>query len=522
MSLDEDLKQLADELKDDAPEVAERVDSLRIAVQPGVNAGGWDAIDIFRAIDPSAAAAALRGRLGVDISLAKRERWRNILALVPVFMTWFGLVFAAKGYDAALTARPELGQRSFLLLWEEGFNDYGPWPSQYLTLSSIAIVDLAAIAALLWLTWRIHSRVNVSQVKRERRAFAIQTRLHHAVWRASLELAGRGTHAATFETVRQRAEELLDLLRAHQERLGQFATERAQQVAEMGQFVTGFKAGTADIAHLARALKGAYDEVGAIAKGMDTRTAELIRQQSALTNALESVQKEFAASAQSQKTAAETLTAVIGQVTTSTDLLAEAGARSLGGSASFVEAARVIQAELGALRKDLMAEREGFAAVVSWADQAGDTLQQALAGTEGALRGLERGTTAIADLVPTLTELPEKIANATKREADAAEAIGNAGRDMATTVGEIDHRWSDALAAIEQAAKGMEPIVPAMMRLIAASEQLERRAAAVVAAAPTSEILVDAWRSAMHEQANGVSNQRRAGRWERFRARSSD
>lgn len=49
------------------------------------------------------------------------EKWRNILVLVPLLLTWLGLSMASEFYAQALRLNPKLVEQPFLKMWVDGF-----------------------------------------------------------------------------------------------------------------------------------------------------------------------------------------------------------------------------------------------------------------------------------------------------------------------------------------------------------------------------------------------------------------
>ena len=86
------------------------------------------------------------------------EKGRNILVLVPLLLTWFGLSTASEFYTQTLSVNPKLIEQPFLKMWVEGFPDlqtatiFGTWeiPPLLIHLPSFGLI--AALDALLFLT----------------------------------------------------------------------------------------------------------------------------------------------------------------------------------------------------------------------------------------------------------------------------------------------------------------------------------------------------------------------------------
>ena len=98
----------------------------------------------------------------LDETLGQRARtlsgWRNILALLPLIVTWLALLLAANAYQAEVQAAVRtrdfnLANTPFLVLWQQGFGHAGPLT----TFGWVAFIDvllLVGVAALTYLAQR--------------------------------------------------------------------------------------------------------------------------------------------------------------------------------------------------------------------------------------------------------------------------------------------------------------------------------------------------------------------------------
>ena len=85
------------------------------------------------------------------------EKWRNILVLVPLLLTWFSLSMASELYSQALSANPKLIEQPFLKMWVDGFPTlqrvmlFSKWeiPTFLIHLPTFGLI--AALDALLFL-----------------------------------------------------------------------------------------------------------------------------------------------------------------------------------------------------------------------------------------------------------------------------------------------------------------------------------------------------------------------------------
>jgi hypothetical protein len=113
---------------------------------------------------------------------------RNVLALVPLLLTWWALSAATNAYQVEVRIHPDMVYQPFLVLWENGFNQ-GFWP----TFSTIAGVDAVLFAFIIGLTGFIHSLEQHAH-KRARQVVAnmdrVVTRLVATLGHARMTLSG--------------------------------------------------------------------------------------------------------------------------------------------------------------------------------------------------------------------------------------------------------------------------------------------------------------------------------------------
>ncbi len=495
MTLEQDLKDLADEVHPLNPLAATRLESLSLAVSPNGDPGGWPGVDPLRAIDPAETVATLRTRPLVSNRLAGLEHWRNFLALVPVFLTWVGLTYAAAGYHAAVTADPALIERPFLLLWEEGFQGHARFPFSlfnFMTLSHVAILDIGVLLAMLVLTWLIHRDINVNQAKREAQARALEQRLQQALWRAALALAQRSSVAAGIDRFQQAAEGLLDELRAERERIGRLAEEREREGANLRSFASGLKRGATDLLRYSGEVKSTYDTLLRVSEAVGRQVGDMAQSQARLEAALGAVADELVHHHQAYRAAA-------GQLDMSTRQLGEAAEQSVAATAGVGDAVAQIRAELLDLRQQFVAERSAYQSAAATAERSGNVLAQALQSTVTAAQGLEQSAAAMQALLGQLSAVPHHLSDAAREQVAAASVTSTAAGRIATAMNGTDARLNATADALIRSAGTIDGIAPAIRAVTDASAALARQAQVVIQSAPTHDTLVAAWREATRD-----------------------
>lgn len=495
MSIEAELRAMAIDVQEFNPAAAERLVSLATAFRPEGDLQGWAGVDVFRAIDPAGIVAAIRDQPLVNRGLANLERWRNFLALAPVLLTWLGLTVAAVGYRTAIDVDPKLLGRPFLLLWEEGFQGHVPPPFSllgFLSLSHVAIGDMALLSVILFLTWRIHGELNVAQAAREIRAREIEGKLHQAVWRASLVLAERTSQSAIIDLFRHASEGLLDELRAERERIGQLANERERGMVNLRNFANGLQHGAQDLLRSSGEVKATFDTLIRVSTSLDDQVAALANQQARLEAALIAIGKEMMSHNHTHRAAVDQLDMVA-------RLLAEAADKSVVAVAGVAEAATQVKAELADLRHQLVEERTAYQSAAKSAEQSASTLAKALETASAAARALEQGSAAMQSLLTPLTAIPANLTAVARLQETAAAAIGAAAKQMASAVAGADERLSASADGLSRSASALDRLIPTIGSLADASAELGRQAQAVARSAPTTRVLVEAWRDVLKE-----------------------
>lgn len=476
MTLDADIRQLADRVRPFNPLSASRLDALGQDFASGTALQRWSGIDLLRVIDPAKVVSPLRAGPAEDHSLGKLERWRNFLALAPVLLTWMGLLYAGASYRAAIAADPSLIGRPFLLLWEEHFQGHAPFPFSllgFLTLSNVALLDIAIIAAMLVLTWRIHTAVNVAQVAREREASEVEEQLHQILWWASLMIAERTSLQAGIDKFREAADGLLDELRAERERIAQLANERERATGDLSHFAGEFRKGVAGLIRYSNEMRGTFNALLQASEGIDQRIHGLTQQHQLLEAALNAVSSGLSGYQQSYRHASE-------QLSGSSRLLVEAAEHSVAANVGVQDVVGQLRAELADLRQQLVAERAAYQAAAQVADRSASTLAQALQGTATASQSLQHGAQAMQDLLIPLSSLPAHLGDAARQQAGAAATTSTAAAQISAAVQGAEARLHSSTDALARSAQALDTVVPALHSVASAGAQLELQTQEVI------------------------------------------
>lgn len=212
-----------------------------------------DAVRLGRQEDARAYAAGIDPRALADtITTHRSPIWnvlevaRNVLVFAPIAVTWYGLATATEAYARLLTARPELSDRPFLLLWEQGFHGMGT-----IIFSVLATIDAALIGLLIVLSLLVHFRADISDAGSRAASLlkesAIRATVAHAT---SVAASGLGS---------DEADALLDQMAAEERRVFERALEREQQLYDLEGAIGELRKSAADLAKAAEALRKRED-----------------------------------------------------------------------------------------------------------------------------------------------------------------------------------------------------------------------------------------------------------------------
>ncbi len=236
--------------------VADEVGELAAEVLPHDNAIAVvlerlaEAVRLGRQDDARAYSAAIDPR-GVAETIVAHPHpiWgflevaRNVLVFAPIAVTWYGLSAATDAYAKLLAQKPELIDRPFLLLWEQGFQGVG----SSIVFSTLATIDASLIAILIVLSLAIHVRSDLRGAQTR-----TSTLLKESQIRATLAHA---TSVAASGIGSEEADALLDQMAAEERRVFERVLEREQQLADLEGAIAEMRKSAAEMSSAAEALR---------------------------------------------------------------------------------------------------------------------------------------------------------------------------------------------------------------------------------------------------------------------------
>jgi len=235
----------AEELMELTAEVAPHDDAIAVLLERLI-----DSVRLGRAEEARAYAAGIDPRATAEVITARRspiwgflEVARNVLVFAPIAVTWYGLSTSTSAYAALLAQRPELADRPFLLLWEQGFMGVG----NSIVFSTLAAIDASLIGLLIVISLAIHLRADVRD-----QSTRAATLLKESQIRATLAHA---TSVASSSFGSDEADALLDQMAAEERRVFERAMERERDLGDLQSAIAELRQSAAELSSAARALR---------------------------------------------------------------------------------------------------------------------------------------------------------------------------------------------------------------------------------------------------------------------------
>ncbi|GEM_PF-6023452 len=426
-------------LADSSPNASEgdrrRLRDLAAVLDGGDGAQGWEGVDLRRMFDAAAIAAdQAKAGSGTDW-LRWIELIRNLLILVPVLWTWFGISRASSAYQETLTANPNLAPQPFLLLWQRGFYGRLDW----LPFSSMAFVDAMLVVVIIVLTFALHTWATSRELTRERSLEAALGNFESLLADVALHLAGRdGARSRQFlDEFGRIGQGLLQQLDVERERIDKLAEQRDQQLTDLAAFAQNLVQGTNGMVEASQRFSGLYQELTESMRLLSGSVTAMATGQAELLDAGRRLGGEMGTVVAEQRTLAGSLREALDGVATAASGLRRvaaaitAAAEQLG--AMMPEALRGIQQGV----RQMLQAAEGTGTSADGLSQAVGQLGAAVAGaasSQVALVEAERGT---SNQLATLASQQQAMA-ATLGQ--AVPALTTASQESTAAVARLEER----------------------------------------------------------------------------------
>lgn len=438
--LSEELAGMAASVAEVDPRSADRLRHLSRAIVSEEGRRRWAGIDLRRAFNTErlANAYATRREGGMVSPMVDwADRIRNILVLIPIFLTWFALAEAARGYDSYLAKHPDQVRSPFLLLWQRGFGgDSGFFTP---TFSTVAIIDAIIIFIIISLTVYAHGRREAREDAIALTAANFQVDLDNALAETAVILATDTTSrpellAESVERLADRFErgsqELLTRLRVEHDRLEAVASRREREFADFGVFASGMRAGAEETRRL-------LIELGRVSSGLQNALEDLTSevgvtgdQQRTLLTAVQGLERLVSTGIQSDQ-------AVLHQLAEAASSLAEASDRTMANAEAAAQAGRVASEAvrgIADMTEQLASGQSRVEDAIASGAEANARLAESLRGSTG---GVASTVQSLAGIGSELAQLRQEFTRLGDRSAEQAAALNSLLNDQHAIANEI-------------------------------------------------------------------------------------
>ena len=501
--LERELEGMADQIGEVDARSAERMRDLAVSVGREEGQARWSHVDLRRAFNTEHLSLAYAehhaGRFAAK-AVEQADRVRNVLVLVPIFLTWFALAEASKAYDRYLEINPEAVREPFLLLWQRGFG--GEASGLAPTFSMVAIVDALIIGAIIGLTFYAHGRREAREDQIHEVAQRFQIDLDNILAEAVVILAGDlasrpALLARSVERLSERfdqsSQELLTRLRVEHDRLEQIANRREQEFADFGVFTSGMRAGAEETHRMLLDLRQVSQSLQAALEDMTSEVSSSTDQGRTLLSAVQSLERLTGSALQSDQ-------AVTRQLSSAAATLAEASDRSVAGAEAAAQAARVATEAVRGIADIASTLASGQAraetALAAGAD-ANARLADAMRSGSG---GMAASTKSLQEIAQGLVGLRDDLGELAAHSAQQAGTLGKLLRDQGEIAGGIGQVARDLSAVGIATAQRQREVNEDVAQLIERLEHLTNLLARATAAAPTPDAIAQALRGALRSE----------------------
>jgi hypothetical protein len=475
---------------------AARLRSLGDSIESQNAHPDWTGMDVLHVVDAASIGNVIRSQPLYDDRLASEERWRNVLVLFPIFLTWFGLFIASAGYRTAIEADRALVERPFLLLWEQGFEGHlkFPWSLlSWLSLSTVAMFDVAVLVVIVILTWRIHSTLNVRQVDVERRAHDIEHRLTDALWSSSLLLAPRTVPSAAADHLGFVAQSVLDHMRAEREQIRLLNTERETEIASFKDLVGNLRVGADNLALAGQQIASSVELLARVAEELKARAVARDQTDQKLEQALQTASNTLEGLSTKQADAMK-------QMEQTAKLLNEAAERDVQATVQVGQSVGQLQTELSDLQRHLVNERQAYQRAGEQATMAAGALQRAAelavaaadraatsAGEAASAAGMaatsaERSAASIHGVLGEFQASSQNLGSASQGQIEAARSLSSSAQRISDAEGQTNEQLARAAGSLTTSADGLTRAASGMESLGRNVAELARQAQSMASA----------------------------------------
>jgi chromosome segregation ATPase len=450
MALIQRLEALATEFDTTDPQAAQRFRDLAGGLRTGGNA---TAVWAFSPLDSLFDAEKLVARRGGPIDrdgISRSEKWRNVLVLVPLVVTWIGIAWAASAYSSLLARDPAQAAQSFIYLWQDGFEQTMP-----LTLGRVAIIDGLILTAVILLTAIVYFRGSRHSRAQEDDASGLRAEIESTMYDVDRALASyRAPEAAQVALqVNEVAKTNLDLMgKISESNLAQMTKVTETSLAQISEMN---KASLAQLTEMTQQLVATIGQEYQRFEGLANQRAEEIAGLTAFTSQLQGAGQDI-------REGTEALTAAHAQILHNVSGLqipiAGLAAATLNLSqnvAEVVPAVTTASQELTKLTKEQSSSVAGLQDLSKLQKTVADGMQEGVKSLGASVVAAAQATSELSAASNHLSREQVSLIDALEKERSSQSELANYVSRTNYNFGQVLDQFSQAVVSINATAKDM-------------------------------------------------------------------
>lgn len=499
-SLAREVGDLATTLGEIDARAATRLRDLSHAIRTPAERSRWNAVDLHQAfnLERLSNEYALR-RIGAQkVRLIEfADKVRNVLVLLPVFLTWFAIAQASRDYAEYIEANPDESGQPFLLLWQQGFGGQTSLLSP--TFATVALIDAAVILVIILLTLYAHGRREdqedaVANVAQEFYAVTDNTLAEAGVMLARDRAAQPSQLAQNVEALTNRfdanSREIVGMMEQERQRLAAITEQREEEFQDFALFARSMRAGAeqsnrtlAELRQLSRSLDDSVERLGS-----DVATTG--RHQATLLSTLQNLEQLTSSSIQSDQAVTHRLAEAASAISESAD----AAVSGVDNASRITESANQALRGIGELAQRLVDTSDQLSGALTRERESSDTFASSIATTTrqnaeiaetlaGLADDLGATRTAFADLANRSATQTRALNQILEQQAGIGKEVSHAARELGSAGANTVQRNREAREDLARLAQRLEQLTTSLNR---AAQQ-----------APTTETLQKAFAAAL-------------------------
>jgi methyl-accepting chemotaxis protein len=498
-----EIQGIAGSLSEVDPRSSSRLGDLGNALTSESARARWSDVDLRRAFNTDRLSHAYAVRREGGYAPARVEvadKLRNVLVLVPIFLTWAALAEASRAYNRFIEENPDQQDTPFLLLWQRGFGGEASLLSP--TFSTVAIVDAVVIVAMIILTFYTHGRREAQEDQIADTAAEFQAEFDNVLAEAGVILAGDRINrpaqlADSVERLADRfdrgSQELLTQLQVEHDRLEHLASRREKEYADFARFATGMRAGAEEMHRLLVDLRQVSSGLSTALEDLASEVSGAGDQQRSLLAAVTNLERMTSSAIQSDQ-------AVNRQIAMAASNLAETADKAMSGAEQAAQAGRIASEAvhgLGQIARQIAESQERVDQLVAGDMEASGRLADAL---NTNATGAESTTRALNDVGQGLSRIRaefDRISSLTGQHAATLgaflESQSEIARDITAAARELG---SVGLSTAQRQREVSQDLQHLVQRLDGLANSLNR----MMQTAPTTENLQQAFANALRAE----------------------